>query len=161
MERICVDGARMLLRSRYFPNEFNSQAPHKYTAIIGLGGNIGNTAKIFDRFLNLILKDRRFAIIQSSPILVNKAFGYVSRDYINAVIILKTSLYAKEILRIMQYFEKRFKRTREFRNSPRTLDLDILYFSAKSYNNKILTLPHPGANSRASVFIPLGLMKGV
>lgn len=161
MKNIFVNGARVLLRSSYFPREFRSSAPHKYTAIIGLGGNIGNTSKIFDRFLNLILKDRRFAIMQSSPMLVNKAFGYASRDYINAVIILKTSLYAKEILRIMQHFEMKFKRTREFKNSPRTLDLDILYFSAKSYNNDILTLPHPGADSRPSVFIPLGLMKGV
>ncbi|ARR01170.1 MULTISPECIES: 2-amino-4-hydroxy-6-hydroxymethyldihydropteridine diphosphokinase [Campylobacter] len=161
MERIYINGARMLLRSRYFPKEFRLKAKHKYTAIIGLGGNIGNTARLFDRFLNLILKDRRFAIMQSSPMLVNKAFGYASRDYINAVIILKTSLYAKEILKIMQHFEKRFKRVREFRNSPRTLDLDILYFSAKSYNDNVLTLPHPGANIRPSVFIPLGLMKGV
>lgn len=161
MEKICIDGAKMLLRSRYFPCEFKTFASHKYTAIIGLGGNIGNTAKIFDRFLNLILKDRRFAIMQSSPMLVNKAFGYASRDYINAVIILKTSLYAKEILKIMHCFETRFKRKREFKNSPRTLDLDILYFSAKSYNNDILTLPHPGASSRPSAFIPLGLMKGV
>ncbi|MBR2149028.1 MAG: 2-amino-4-hydroxy-6-hydroxymethyldihydropteridine diphosphokinase, partial [Campylobacter sp.] len=58
-------------------------------------------------------------------------------------------------------FERRFKRKREFKNSPRTLDLDILYFSAKSYNNEELILPHPGASSRPSVFIPLGLMKGI
>jgi 2-amino-4-hydroxy-6-hydroxymethyldihydropteridine diphosphokinase len=161
MKTIKIDGARMLLKSAYFPRKFNNYAPHKYTAIIGLGGNIGNTSMIFDRFLNLILKDRRFAIVQSSPMLVNKAFGYASRDYINAVIILKTSLYAKEILRIMQRFERRFKRKREFKNSPRTLDLDILYFSAKSYNSEELILPHPGASSRPSVFIPLGLMKGI
>lgn len=161
MELIKIDGAKMLLRSVYFPRKFSTNPSHKYTAIIGLGGNIGNTAMIFDRFLNLILKDRRFTIVQSSPMLVNKAFGYASRDYINAVVILKTSLYAKEILRIMQRFEMRFKRKREFKNSPRTLDLDILYFSAKSYNDEALILPHPGASSRLSVFIPLGLMKGI
>ena len=101
MKTIKIDGARMLLKSAYFPRKFNNYTPHKYTAIIGLGGNIGNTSMIFDRFLNLILKDRRFAIVQSSPMLVNKAFGYVYQIRIKA-----KALKAKN--RKLYYFLKWF-----------------------------------------------------
>ena len=58
----------------------------------------------------------------------------------------------------MQHFEICFKRKRSFKNAPRTLDLDILYFNTKVRKNKNLIIPHPGAEKRISVIIPLGIM---
>ena len=59
----------------------------------------------------------------------------------------------------MQYYEIKFKRTRSFKNAPRTLDLDILYFSEKIRQSDDLQIPHHGVNERISVIIPLGSMK--
>ncbi|MGF7494363.1 2-amino-4-hydroxy-6-hydroxymethyldihydropteridine diphosphokinase, partial [Campylobacter concisus] len=57
-------------------------------------------------------------------------------------------------------YESKFKRVRTFKNAPRTLDLDILYFSKKVYKTPRLIVPHPGASKRLSVIVPLGLMRG-
>ncbi|MCD8213373.1 MAG: 2-amino-4-hydroxy-6-hydroxymethyldihydropteridine diphosphokinase [Campylobacter sp.] len=50
---------------------------------------------------------------------------------------------------------------RSFKNAPRTLDLDILYFSGRNRNDARLTLPHSCASERFSVILPLGIMKMV
>ncbi|OCR93864.1 2-amino-4-hydroxy-6-hydroxymethyldihydropteridine diphosphokinase [Campylobacter fetus] len=163
MQTIYLDDAKCIMRSKFFPlfNKFDKEVKFKYTAFIGLGGNIGNTKKRFETFLLNLKKDRRFFIKECSPILKNRAFGYISQDYLNAVIMIKSSLYATQILKVMQHYEFKFKRQRPFKNAPRTLDLDILYFSKKVRKSAKLTVPHIGAKERISVIIPIGLMKGI
>lgn len=160
---IKIAGAKKFIRSRFFPLNLNINFSdidcYKNTMILGLGGNIGNTKKIFDNFIFMLSKNPNFKVKKSSPILINKAFGYTKQnDFLNSVIILKTSLSARASLKIFQNYEKKFKRKREFKNSPRTLDIDILYYDKKNRNDKYLTLPHPGVDRRISVFLPLGII---
>lgn len=154
-----LTGARRLLRSRFFPSYFSPCADFKFSAFIGLGGNIGDTKRRFSKFIRVLQDDRRFNVVECSPILENAAFGYVlQKDFSNAVVNLQTSLSANKLLKIMQHYERKFKRVRSFKNAPRTLDLDILYFSGRARKDKRLTLPHPGAQQRISVIVPMGLM---
>ncbi|OPA81799.1 2-amino-4-hydroxy-6-hydroxymethyldihydropteridine diphosphokinase [Campylobacter pinnipediorum subsp. pinnipediorum] len=155
-----ADGARSITSSSFFPKYFGFKNNFKFNTLIGVGGNIGNTKKIFDRFIRALKNDKRFHIVETSPILINKAFGYIyQNDFSNAVINLQTSVSPYNLLKIMQNYEKIFRRTRSFKNAPRTIDLDILYFSNKVRKTSKLTIPHIGANQRLSVIIPLGLMK--
>lgn len=154
-------GARKLEKSRFFPKYFGFKDGFKFSAFIGLGGNIGDTKRRFDRFIRAMMSDSRFYICECSPILENAAFGYIYQaDFKNAVINLQTSLSANDLLKILQNYERKFGRVRSFKNAPRTLDLDILYFSGRYKKTKRLTIPHEGANKRLSVIVPLGLMKG-
>ena len=153
-------GARKIVKSRFCPSFFYKRDEFKYEALVGMGGNIGDSAKRFDRFIRAITSDSRFHVVEVSPILINAAFGYEEQaDFSNAVINLQTSLGSRNLLKILSHYESKFKRVRTFKNAPRTLDLDILYFSKKVYKTPRLIVPHPGADKRLSVIVPLGLMR--
>lgn len=159
-------GFRKIIKSAFFPRKFarNSKKLKKirYTYILGIGGNVSNIKEVKSRFERLVVKlsnDRRFKLVKSSPIIQNKAFGYEAQaDFLNAVLEIKSSLYAPEVLKIMLNYEKNFGRKRSFKNAPRTLDIDIIDFSAKIRQSERLVLPHPKADERLSVILPLAMM---
>jgi 2-amino-4-hydroxy-6-hydroxymethyldihydropteridine diphosphokinase len=135
----------------------SNQVSNKYnTVTIGIGGNIGDMQQRFKKLFLMLLKDSRFTIIQTSPILKNPPFGYLDQDnFLNALIVLKTNLWAHHCLKIFQRYEHRFKRTRSFKDAPRTLDIDIIFFNRLKINTKNLIIPHKDYQNRDSVLIPL------
>jgi 2-amino-4-hydroxy-6-hydroxymethyldihydropteridine diphosphokinase len=56
--------------------------------------------------------------------------------------------------------EKIFRRKRSFKNAPRTLDIDIIFFNNIKIANKKLIVPHKAWTKRESVIIPMILLKG-
>lgn len=154
-----INDAKCFIKSKFYPFKRAKKEYFKYEFYLGIGGNIGEVKKIFQKLFQKINKDKRFFINSTSPILLNKAFGYTKQnDFLNAIIRIQTSKSPNEVLKLMQHFEICFKRKRSFKNAPRTLDLDILYFNTKVRKNKNLIIPHPGAEKRISVIIPLGIM---
>ena len=157
-----VAGARRFSKCLFFPKVFDFKPGFKNSVILGLGGNIGDVKKRFRRLHFKLSRDSRFHVVENSALLINEACGFKEQaDFTNAVMLAQTSLAARQILKITANLEKRFGRVRSFKNAPRTLDIDILYFSGRNRNDVRLTLPHPGAQSRASVILPLGTMKRV
>ena len=157
-----VAGARRFGKCLFFPKVFDFRPGFKNSVILGLGGNIGDVKKRFNGLYFKLSRDSRFHIVENSALLINEAFGFKEQaDFTNAVMLVQTSLAARQILKITANLEKRFGRVRSFKNAPRTLDIDILYFSGRNRNDARLILPHPGAQSRASVILPLGTMRRV
>lgn len=158
---IFLQDAIKLIKSSFFPRKFrDDKGFYRELFLVGVGGNLNNVKKIFEKLVFELNKDRRFGLIASSPILLNKPFGYTNQpNFYNAVLLLATSKSPKETLKIMQHYEKKFKRKREFPNAPRTLDLDILYFDSLNLDDERLVLPHPGVEKRVSTIVPIGLMK--
>jgi 2-amino-4-hydroxy-6-hydroxymethyldihydropteridine diphosphokinase len=126
---------------------------------LSIGGNIGNSRK---RFNNLILYLQRVKVLDvmcTSPILKNPPFGYKDQEFFfNAIIVVKTDLNPKMLLKFVLRVEKFFKRVRSFENSPRTLDIDIIFYDTITLNTKDLIIPHPEYHKRESVLIPLALI---
>lgn len=152
-----VQEAQALHKSHFFPYQGRVKAAYKNIVILGLGSNVGPSKKIFEKVFWLFRKDRRFNLLKSSSILQNKAFGFREQnDFLNSVLILQTSLNANDILKFINKVERNFARIRLFKNAPRTLDIDILYFSKKVRKSERLILPHLGAKERISVLLPLG-----
>lgn len=148
----------------YYTNTF----PYKSTRIsskknkvtLGIGGNIGDVKKTFKLLFLLLLKDRRFHIEATTPMLQNPPFGYLEQnDFINAIIVVSTNLSAFALLKVTQRYENRFKRKRTFQDAPRTLDIDIIFFNQEKINTQKLTIPHKGYTKRDSVQIPLSYLK--
>lgn len=155
-----VRGARNLDSNCFFPFFAQEKGNKKYTAIIGVGSNIADEKKRFRALFKLLAKDSRFEILQTSPLLINKAFGYEKqKDFTNAIIVLKTNLHARALLKVLFFYEFKFRRKRTFKNAPRTLDLDLLYFSSKVRKDEYCKVPHPGVCDRISVILPLGLLR--
>ena len=157
-----VAGARRFDKCLFLPKVFDFRPGFKNSVILGLGGNIGDVKKRFNGLHFKLSRDTRFHVVENSALLINEAFGFKEQaDFINAVMLVQTSLAARQILKITANLERRFGRVRSFKNAPRTLDIDILYFSGRNRNDARLILPHPGAQSRASVILPLGTMRRV
>lgn len=143
-----------------FPKKFSLNSQKRYTVTIGIGGNIGNTKKIFDKLILCLKKDTRFTLLITSPLLQNPPFGFLEQsDFLNGIIRLKTNLCPNTFLKVMQRYEKKFGRKRSFQDAPRTLDIDIIFFDNKKINTKNLIIPHKNWANRESVIIPLKHMQ--
>ncbi|WP_139451997.1 2-amino-4-hydroxy-6-hydroxymethyldihydropteridine diphosphokinase [Campylobacter armoricus] len=155
-----IKGARRLEKNRFFPFYSNEKKRGKYIAIIGLGSNIEDEKKRFRDLFRLFIQDKRLQILQTSPFLINKAFGFEEqKDFTNAVMVVSTSLHARALLKVLFFYEFKFRRKRTFKNAPRTLDLDLLYFSKKVRKDECCMVPHVGVNDRISVILPLGMLR--
>jgi len=137
-----------------YTNPFKSS--HRYEAVVGIGGNIGDVRRRFEHLFVFLQRDKRVTIKKTSLILQNPPFGYAKqKDFLNSIMILQTSMQPKEFLYYLLRVEKRFGRKRSFANAPRTLDLDIIFFDNRVIKTKDLTIPHPAWHTRESVVIPL------
>jgi 2-amino-4-hydroxy-6-hydroxymethyldihydropteridine diphosphokinase len=95
-------------------------------------------------------------VCQTSSILKNPPFGYLNQAFFyNAVMVLQTNLLPRQLLRHLQKIEKRFRRKRSFKDAPRTLDLDILFYDTLAIETDELSIPHKEWYKRESVLIPL------
>lgn len=131
------------------------------SVVLGIGANIGTQDKILARFWHLLCffaSHSRIFGISTSPIYRNPPFGYANQaHFYNAIITLSTSLSLLQIYALVFYAERNFGRVRkrEFKNAPRTIDIDIIFYSDCIFRAKYLTLPHPSYHNRASVLIPM------
>lgn len=147
-----------LIRGNSFPSHWENK-PRRHRAIVGLGGNLGDVCRRFSHLLGFWRNDLHISLYQSSPILKNPAFGFTDQDdFYNAVVVLGTDLSPRAFLRHLLHTEDKFGRQRSFKNAPRTLDLDLLFFDDVVMHHKELTLPHPGWKDRDSVRIPLSYL---
>lgn len=131
------------------------------SVVLGIGANIGTQDKILARFWHLLCffaSHSRIFGISTSPIYRNPPFGYANQaHFYNALVTLSTSLSLLQIYALVFYAERKFGRVRkrEFKNAPRMIDIDIIFYSDCIFRAKYLTLPHPSYHNRASVLIPM------
>ncbi len=149
-----------LITSTRFPYKKVKTSSHRYRVTVGIGGNVGDVLRRFHHLFFKLQADKRVELLQSAPILKNPPFGYVNQDdFLNSVLVIATSMQPRVFLSYLMRLEKRFLRKRSFANAPRTLDLDILFFDARTIDTKSLTVPHPAWMKRESVLIPLSRIK--
>jgi len=145
-----------VIKSLHFAYTSKKELKHRYEATIGIGGNIGDVQRRFEHLLVALRREKRVELVKTSLILKNPPFGYVDQDdFLNSIIILRTSMTPKKLLNYLLHLEKKFGRKRSFENAPRTLDLDMIFFDNRVINTPSLTLPHPSWSQRESVVIPL------
>ncbi len=143
-----------------FGCNFKSKKRFSHQATVGIGGNLGDVKRRFEHLFFALKREKRIELIKTSLILKNPPFGYLAQDdFFNSIMIIDTSMQAKEFLRFLQRVEKKFGRKRSFANAPRTLDLDIIFFDKQVLNTPTLILPHPEWYKRESVLIPLARLK--
>ena len=125
------------------------------TAYVALGANLGHSLQTvlqtFDA-LALLSGTRvtgRSRIYRTAPV---EAQG---PDFINAVALVHTQLSPLALLHALQALEQQSGRERPYKNAPRTLDLDIIFYGDLALSTPELTLPHPRWHERAFVLLPL------
>lgn len=160
MLRKGIDPKNVLLKGGHYPY-LSAKSLHKREALLGIGGNIGDVVRRFERLFAFLNRSALVHIKETSPIVKNPPFGYIEQeDFYNALIRIETDLTPKALLRYILKVEKRFGRKRLFKDGPRTLDIDIIFYENISFQDETLTIPHPHWYERDSVLIPLSYMKG-
>jgi len=140
--------------SPLFPRRF--AGVRRRWALIGVGGNLGEVMRRFKKVASILAVHPRVRLVRTAPVLKNPPFGYTKQpEFFNTIFLVDTALAPKRLLRFLFWLERRFGRERSFKNAPRTLDLDILFYECRRIRSKELVVPHPFWRERDSVIIPL------
>lgn len=129
------------------------------TCGIALGTNVGNRLANLRRARDLLLElasadvpPRQSGIYQSDPVDCPPD----SPDFYNAVLEIAYPGRPEELLEATQVIESRLGRqSSPVRNSPRPIDLDLLYVDDLVFKTPDLILPHPRLTDRRFVLKPL------
>ena len=107
---------------------------------IAIGSNRGNRAENIQKAIDL-LKDCQGVTLEkvSSIIETEPEGGPPQEKYLNAVVKIKTSHSARELLIILQAIESQLGRKRVIKDGPRTIDLDILLYGSSSLFNILIS----------------------
>lgn len=123
--------------------------------VLSFGSNIGNRVKNIEKALEL-LKKFNISPQKISSFYLTKPIGFTFQpSFINLVGIFQTTLSPLEVLRVVKKIENKFFRLRFFKNAPRILDIDILFYDLEIIDDKNLKIPHPKILERKFVLIPL------
>ncbi len=160
VKRKKLNDALTLIFTPHFPYNAKRKTKNRHRALLGIGGNVGDVLRRFEYLFVFFERSPLIDIVETAPILKNPPFGYLEQDdFLNTLILVETELSAQALLRYVLHTEKRFGRKRLFKDGPRTLDIDIIFYDTASVESERLTLPHPGWMQRPSVLIPLAMMK--
>jgi 2-amino-4-hydroxy-6-hydroxymethyldihydropteridine diphosphokinase len=128
-------------------------------AIIALGSNLGDSARILREAMN------RLQSCSVAPVLKSSLWETApvdcppgSPNFVNAVVGLTppSGETPESLLRKLQQLEQAFGRgPKKIVNEPRPLDLDLIAFGDERRDSATLILPHPRAHWRRFVLQPL------
>ena len=124
------------------------------TIYLALGSNVGDRLANLKATLRALPPEVR--ILERSGIYETAPWGYTEQEpFLNMAIKAETELAPRELLATLKTIEEQVGRTPTFKNGPREIDIDILFYGNRPYDGKDLTIPHPRLHERAFVLVPL------
>ncbi len=124
-------------------------------AYIGLGANLGDARQTIERAIEALGQTEGIEIVKVAPLYGSDPIDATGPTFVNTVAEVCTTLAPLALLDALQAIEHVHGRERPFRNAPRTLDLDLLWYEGVTLDTPRLTLPHPRMHQRAFVLRPL------
>lgn len=127
------------------------------TAYLGLGSNLGNRLAFLRGGRDTLVNRSDITLVQASGVYETEAVGGPPDNplFLNTVLQIETSLSPEKLLEACLAVEDEFGRSRPVRWSPRTLDIDILFYEGQVICEEHLTIPHPRLQERSFVLAPL------
>jgi 2-amino-4-hydroxy-6-hydroxymethyldihydropteridine diphosphokinase len=127
---------------------------------IATGTNIGDKKQNLIDAKNELMK--YFEFIAESRIYTSKAIEYTQQDdFLNQVIEFKLpKISPNEVMSILLEIELKLGRRRDIPKGPRTIDLDIIFFSDLKIQTDLVNIPHPRLFERSFVVLPLSELPG-
>ena len=125
-----------------------------HVVYLGLGANLGdrrgNLAAALQRLREVLDIDIVSSVYETEPV------GYADQPrFLNIVCRGKTWLDASNLLKYAKEIEAAIGRKPSFRNGPRPIDIDIIFYDDMEIEQEHLTIPHPRMWERAFVLAPL------
>lgn len=127
---------------------------------LSIGSNLGNRLahlKEAKRFIGLmphVSITAQSRVYETSPVDVCGEFEHL--PFLNAALLIETTLSPKALLPKLKEIEKNLGRTpTPDRNAPRPIDIDIIFAGDLCFNDGYVSIPHPRWSSRRFVVQPL------
>jgi 2-amino-4-hydroxy-6-hydroxymethyldihydropteridine diphosphokinase len=125
---------------------------------IGVGSNLGDREALVRGAVESLRRTPGVELLACSSVIETEPVGPTPQPmYLNAVVMVRTTLNPAALLAMLQALERAAGRRRqdELRWGPRTLDLDLLLFGGRIIRDPGLEVPHPRLHERRFVLEPL------
>ena len=125
---------------------------------LSLGSNLGDREDMLRRAITLI-EERVGAVQRVSSFIETEPWGFESEHpFLNAAVMVQTTLSPIECLDRTQQIERelgRKSKSRDGKYHDRPIDIDLLLYGDQTVSTPRLTIPHPLVQERDFVMIPL------
>ena len=127
--------------------------------VVALGSNLGDRLAKLQGALDTLADTPGVWVTEVSPVYETEPVDSPADAgrFLNAVVIVDSTLSAHTLLDRAQAIESAFGRQRrdgDVPNAPRPLDVDLILVGDRRADDATLTLPHPRAHQRAFVLRP-------
>lgn len=126
--------------------------------VVSLGSNLGERLTSLQGAVNALADTPDVWVTGVSPVYETEPVDAPdgSGKFLNAIVLMDTTLAARRLLDRAHAIEDAFGRDRSSGelHAPRTLDVDIIVVGDRRRNDEVMQLPHPRAAERAFVLQP-------
>ncbi len=124
------------------------------TVYLGLGSNIGERQENLEKALDFL--SQKLQVVKISSVYDTVPVGDIEQPrFLNLVCQAYTRLAPKELLVVVKGIESKLGRKPGKPDTPRPMDIDILFYGDKVIKTPELIIPHSKLAERAFVLIPL------
>lgn len=126
------------------------------TSLIAFGANLGDRASCLDRVCDRLSNHECITFVARSSHYETAPIGGPpgQASFLNAALLLETSLQPHELLMLLQQCETELGRERQVRWDQRCIDLDLLLYDTLIVKSEVLQIPHPHMSFRRFVLEP-------
>ncbi len=125
---------------------------------LSLGTNLGNRKRNVHEAIEKI-GELVGDVVRQSALYETKPWGFSSpNDFINACVLVETTLAPRQLLEMTQRIEKemgRVGKSHDGEYQDRVIDIDILMYDDLKIDEPDLKIPHPLMEDRDFVMVPL------
>lgn len=129
------------------------------TLYLSLGSNLGNKKLYLDQAIKCL--QNIGTIEKTSSYTETQPIGYLDQDtFLNCAIKITTQFSLGDFIEYIEAIQKNLGKNTQFKNGPRTIDIDILLWNDKlithtTIQGNIYTIPHKEMHKRLFVLEPL------
>ncbi|AYY11393.1 2-amino-4-hydroxy-6-hydroxymethyldihydropteridine diphosphokinase [Actinobacteria bacterium YIM 96077] len=125
-------------------------------AAFALGSNLGERLDYLQGAVDALTDSPEIVPVAVSPVYETEPVGGPQGQpmFLNAVLVVDTTLSARSLLERAMATEAAYGRTRDEPDSSRTLDVDVLAVGDVTADDDDLQVPHPRLAERAFVLMP-------
>jgi 2-amino-4-hydroxy-6-hydroxymethyldihydropteridine diphosphokinase len=125
-----------------------------HTIYLALGTNLGDRMDNLRRAVAALSPTLR--VTGLSSVYETPPWGYADQPaFLNMTLAAETDLDPQALIAFLKKLETDLGREKTFRNGPRLIDIDILFYDDLIFEQADLTIPHPRLHERAFVLVPL------
>jgi 2-amino-4-hydroxy-6-hydroxymethyldihydropteridine diphosphokinase len=129
---------------------------HIHQIYVALGGNLGDRTANLQAAINRLQAGGHLRVKALSPLYETAPVGYADQpDFLNMALEAETDLAPLDLLAYLKEVETALGRQPNFRNGPRPIDLDLIFYDDLALDEPTLQIPHPRLRGRGFVLKPL------